>query len=75
MIKCGFSKSADDTKLEEWLVHHRVMLLSRGILTGWKKWSDRSPMKFSKERCKVLQLRKNNPMHQDLWGHPNWEAA
>lgn len=29
-----------------------------------KKWSDRSLMKFSKGKCEVLCMRKNNPTHQ-----------
>lgn len=31
---CTLSKFADYTSLEEWLMHQRVVLLSRGILTG-----------------------------------------
>lgn len=65
-MECGFSKFADDIKLGG------VAGTSQGLAAiqtdgdRLEKWSDRSPMKFSKERCKVLHLRKNSPMHQDV---------
>jgi len=40
-----------------------------------EKWADRNLTKFSKEKCEVLPLGRNNPMHQDRLGLPSWKAA
>jgi len=44
-------------------------------LDGLEKWANRYFAKFSKEKCKVLQLVTNNPMHQYMLGAPSWKVA
>jgi len=36
---------------------------------------ERSLIKFSKGRCRVLHLGRNNPMHQYRLGVDGWKAA
>lgn len=38
-----------------------------------EKRADRNPLKFSKERCRVLLMGRNNP--RTCWGLPSWGAA
>ncbi|GAB0176387.1 mitochondrial enolase superfamily member 1 [Grus japonensis] len=40
-----------------------------------EKWADRKLMKFSKRRCKVLPLRRNNPRHQDKLENDRLESS
>lgn len=40
-----------------------------------EKWTNRSLIKFNREKCKVLQLGRNNTPHQYRLGPPSWEAA
>ncbi|RMC06267.1 hypothetical protein DUI87_15698 [Hirundo rustica rustica] len=68
MTKCGVSKSADDTKLRGMAAASWGHAAVQRDLDRLEEWSDRSPMKFHKERCKVLHLRKSSPMHQDMMG-------
>lgn len=35
--ECILSKFAEDPNWEEWLTHQRILLPSRGTLTGWRK--------------------------------------
>ena len=50
---------------EEWLIYQRVMLPSRGTLTGWRN-----------KKCNALHLGRNNLMHQYIQLRPpNWKAA
>ncbi|KAK4821756.1 hypothetical protein QYF61_000817 [Mycteria americana] len=37
-------------------------------LNRLEKWADRYLVKFNKEKCKVLHLGRNNPMHQYMLG-------
>lgn len=36
-----------------------------------EEWADRSFIKFSKERCKILHLGRNDPLHQCMLGPPS----
>ena len=38
------------------------------VLNRLEKWADGNLMKLNKEKCKVLHLRRNNPIHQHKLG-------
>ncbi|KAJ7408684.1 hypothetical protein WISP_119109 [Willisornis vidua] len=40
-----------------------------------EKWADRNLMKFSKGKCKVLDLGRNNPIHQHMLGTIQMESS
>ena len=39
-----------------------------------KKWADINLIKFSREKCQVLIMGKNNPRHQNML-RINWKTA
>ena len=45
---------------------------TQGDLDKLKKWADRNLK--DKQKCKVLHLGKNNPMHQHMLGMVTWKA-
>jgi len=50
---------------QEWLIHQRVILPSRGTLTDWRnRMTEISTGKFNTEKCKVLHLGRNSAMNQ-----------
>lgn len=44
-------------------------------LDSLKKWANRNLMQFNKEKCRVLNLRMNNPKHQYGLGLPQLESS
>jgi len=48
---------------EEWLISHPDAATQRD-LNRLEKWADRNLGNFSKEKCKVPHLARNNPIHQ-----------
>jgi len=54
-----FSKFADDTKLGG-----VADALDSCARPGQESWAERNLMKFHKDKCRVLHLGRNNPMHQ-----------
>ncbi|PKU38776.1 hypothetical protein llap_10919 [Limosa lapponica baueri] len=44
-------------------------------LDGLEKWTNRNVMNFNKEKCKILHLGKNSPVHQYTLGGDNLESS
>ncbi|KAK4828085.1 hypothetical protein QYF61_023145, partial [Mycteria americana] len=61
---------ADDTKLGG-----VADIGQRHNLNRLEKWADRNLRKFSKEKCKVLHLVRNNPTHQCMLGTTQLESS
>lgn len=40
-----------------------------------KKWADRNFMKTNKEKCKVIDLGRDKPRHQDMPVADQWKTA
>lgn len=40
-----------------------------------EKWADGDPIKFNKDKCKVLPLGRPNALHWYRQGRPGWAAA
>lgn len=58
---------------EKGLISQRVMLLLRGTLTGWRN-GQRNPVRFSKGKCWLLHLGKNNPRYQYWLAPASWKT-
>lgn len=53
---------------KEWSIEQTVELSFSGN-SSLEKWVGRYPLKFNKEKCKIFQLRRNNPRyHYSLGG-------
>ena len=68
MGQCTLIKFADDTKLGGVADTPEGHAAIQGDLSRLEKWADRNLMKFNNEKCKVLLLGRNNPMHQYMLG-------
>ena len=60
---------------EEWLIDQRVTCATQRDHNRLEKWADRNFVKFNKEKCKVLHLGRNNPMHQYMLGAVQLESS
>lgn len=49
---------------EKWLMHPKVVLAQKRAFNRLTNWAKRSLMMFSREKCKVLNLGRNNPFCQ-----------
>ncbi|GAB0183993.1 tubulin polymerization-promoting protein [Grus japonensis] len=68
LSKKRFKDKSDEEAVQEIykLIEGKAPIIS-GVtrnLNRLEKWADRNLGKFSKEKCKVLQLARSNPMHQ-----------
>ncbi|KAK4811157.1 hypothetical protein QYF61_019788 [Mycteria americana] len=66
--ECTLNKFADNTKLRGVVDTPEGCAAIQRDLDRLEKWADRILIQFSKRRCKVLHLRRNNPMHQYMRG-------
>ncbi|KAK4832396.1 LOW QUALITY PROTEIN: hypothetical protein QYF61_022251 [Mycteria americana] len=66
--ECTFGKFADDTKRGGAADTPKCCAATQRSLNGLEKCAIRNVMKFSKGKCKVLYLRRNNLMHQYMLG-------
>ncbi|KAJ7413971.1 rna-directed dna polymerase from mobile element jockey-like [Pitangus sulphuratus] len=73
--ECALSKFVDDTKLGEVADRPEVCVATQRDLNGLEKWTDRNLMKFSKGKCQVLPLGRNNSMHQYMLGAAQLEGS
>ncbi|KAK4811178.1 hypothetical protein QYF61_019809 [Mycteria americana] len=73
--ECTLSKFADNTKLRGVVDTPEGCAAIQRDLDRLEKWADRILIQFSKRRCKVLHLRRNNPMHQYMLGAAQLERS
>ncbi|KAK4807033.1 hypothetical protein QYF61_000362 [Mycteria americana] len=66
---------ADDTKLGGVADTPEGCAAIQRDLDRLEKWAGRSLVRFSKGKCKVLHLGRNNPMHQYMLGADQFESS
>lgn len=68
-VECILRKLADNTKLGGVADSPEGQAAIQYDLIRLERWADRKLLRFSKEKCKVLHLGRNNPTHY-TGGHP-----
>ena len=69
------SKFADDTKLGGVAVTPEGHAAIQRDLGRLEKWADRNLTNFNQEKCKVLHLGRNNPMHRYMLRDTHLESS
>ena len=72
--ECTFSKFEDGKKVNVADTLGGCVAIQRDF-DRLEKWSDSNLMKFSKGKCQVLQLGRDNPMHQHRLGTNQLESS
>ncbi|GAB0181709.1 hypothetical protein GRJ2_000636200 [Grus japonensis] len=75
MIKCTLMKSADDTKLSGEVDTSEGRATLQEDLGRLEEWANKNLMKFNKDKCKVLHLRKYHPGVQHRLGSTWLESS
>lgn len=75
MIECALNKVADDMRLGGEADTPGGCASTQQDLDRLESWVQRNLVKFSKDKFRVLNLRKNNPPHQDRCKAALWRKT
>ncbi|GAB0202845.1 mitochondrial enolase superfamily member 1 [Grus japonensis] len=73
--ECALRKFSDDTRLRGVTDTPEGCAAIQRELDRLEKWADKNLVTFNKERCEVLHLGRNNPMHQYKLGATHLESS
>lgn len=74
-VKHTLSKFTDDMKLGGVADSPEGPAAIQRDLNRLERWADKNLMEFSREKCNILQLIRNNPRYQYMLGISRWKAV